>query len=341
MGMCFTTALAQQDQQTACDNTSIIFAEFSPLDETIAIRCLSESGRVTTLLQDAGLGTRSPDSHYIAYTITNNLGPSMFDYDMTLYIYEISTGLTTILRDGDGHISANWVAPDQLVISVWNERITTYAAFRPDHRFLYDAQTTEMTELDLPIGGGSRVIGYWSEENSLLFANYSDGLLRVADDGLLIPIPLPIRAYDSDFAVSDDGNRVAYRTTCEAEDIWGNCLAILELGTDEVSTISTFAENGDFVTRFSFSPTGRYIAVALNQFSMLAVYDLALEEIIFRYEIDYRDAYEWANATDDLYLALIDENDPSQKFSDLYRVNLDSGELEQMIPEPIRFQGFF
>ena len=336
----FSSSLGQDDLDNVCDEPSILVVVFNPVDDIAEIQCFIPTGESETLLTEAGIGSLSPDGSHIAYTTTNSSGASLFEYKMSLYVHEIETGHSRQLRDGDGHISANWITANDLIISTWDDRITASAAFRPSQRFLYNLQSDELIELDWPVGNGARVVGYWLEENSFLFANYSDGLSQITLDGTLTPVQLPLVASDSNFVMSSDGRSVAYQTKCENEDVLANCIAVYELGTDNVEIITAFAEDYESLSYFTFSPTGRFVAISLQQQSVIGIYDL--EQKVITFELSEMDAngFVWERDQDRLFVAVVDEDDEQDNLSYIYVVNPLSGEMELAMPEPIWWLGF-
>jgi hypothetical protein len=340
-GTVFGTTFGQDNAGTACDSPFALFAEYNPENETTTIQCLDLAGQVDTLLTNAGAGFLSPNGEYIVYTITNSRGPSLFDYDLSLYVYDITTNTLNQLRDRDGHITANWITPYQLIVSVWENRITTYAAFRPDYRYLYDVQSDEIVELEWPIGDGSRVVGYWSAEDSFLFANYSSGLSQITIDGMLTPIPLPVAVYDSDFVLSANSDFVAYRTKCRDDNVVANCLTIAELGTGVAETITAFSETYQTLGNFVFSPTGRFIAVSLQRSNALGIYDLERKEVAFEVSGTKINGFGWAHNEDRLLVAIADSTSDDANMSFIYGVDPGSGDMELVYQQSVWLVGFF
>lgn len=325
------------DQQ--CNDPSILFVVFNSVDEAAEIQCMNSTGELDTLLTDGGdYGSLSPDGSHIVYTITDSTGSSLFEYEMSLYVYEIPTRNSYQLRDGDGHIATNWVTSNDLIISTWDDTITTYAAFKPDHRFLYKAQSAELIELDWPVGNGARVVGYWTEEEAFVFADYLNGLSKITLDGSLTPISLPVNAYDTDFVMSPDSRSVAYRTKCDGEDVLANCLAIYELGTDNVEVFTAFAEGFESLGFFVFSPTGRFIAISLRQQSMIGIYDLEQKKIAFEFSESGVNGFAWGREEDSLFVAVVD--DENENLSYIYIVHPLSKEIELAIDESVHWLGF-
>lgn len=326
----FVPGSAQSSLYEICESPSILLAEYDPLDRSSIIQCLSPTGNIATVFRFGGSGSLSPDRKYIAYTTTNDLGPSLFDYDVSLYIYRVDTGDIEQLRDHEGHISANWMSENDLLISTWDERITTYAAFKPNHRFLYNPAAEEMLELDWPVGNGARVVGFWSEQDSFLFANYSDGLIQISEGGATIPIPLPFDIHDTEFVLSPDNRFVAYRTNCDGEDVFGRCLTVFELGTDHSESITAFSEADQWVRFFRMSPTGRYIAVLLHPDNALGIYDLEQNEIVFELSTMEANGIAWARDEDRLFVSIADEDDQEDRLSFIYGLSPATGEMERL-----------
>lgn len=337
----FIPLLSQDRLDSVCDTPSALFAEYNPTDDTIAIQCLNLAGEMETLLQDAGVGSLSPNGNYIAYTTTNSLGTSPFEYDMSLFLYEIDTGNTHRLQDSQGHINTIWTLANELIISTWDDRITTYAAYEPDHRFLYDPKSSVFVELNWPVGNGAKVVGYWSDENSFLFANYSDGLVLISEDGTYSPIPLPVQAFNSNFVMSPDGLSVAYEIQCEDDLISWACIAVYELGTGNVDTISAFAEAYEVLDYFMFSETGKYIAVSLDHNQAIGIYDLEQQEITFTLDEIDTSGFVWTRDQECLLIAVTDQDIVQNRLSYIYSVNPQLNELNLIIPESIRWLGFF
>jgi WD40 repeat protein len=223
---------------------------------------------------------------------------------MSLLIYAIDTDESTTVLENYGHIAAIWTLTNELIISTWDDRITVYAVFKPDHQFLYNPQSEQIIELDWPTGNGTRIVGYWSEGNSFLLANYSDGLVQISRDGTSAPIPLPVRPYSSHFIMSPDGRFVAYAMQCGDEYTSWTCFAVYELGSNNVETITAFAETYEVSGYFEFSPTGRYIAVLLDRYHV-GIYDLEQNEIAF--ELSEADANDLCGRDEDLlFIAVAD-----------------------------------
>ncbi|MCB9453694.1 MAG: hypothetical protein H6672_19870 [Anaerolineaceae bacterium] len=323
----------------SCNVPSVVFWEYDSLNNMTTIRCLDSIGDLKTLVPNGGSGFLSPEGDYIAYTTTNNYGTQFFEYDMSLYVYDIKTDNLRQLRDSEGHIAANWVTSNDLIISTWDDTITTYAAFKPDHRFLYNVQSAELLELEWPIGNGARVVGYWAEAESFLFADYSNGLSTITLDGVLTPISIPVNAFDSDFVMSQDSRLVAYRIWCNNESILTNCLAIYELGKDDVEVITAFAEDYQGFYHFEFSYTGRYITVLLHPNAILGIYDLQQQKIALMFSDMNISGYRWSQNQDRLFIAVLNENDETNSY--IYAVDPLSGEKELVIDAPVDFLGFY
>ncbi len=342
-----------------CDSPSILFDEYDPVDDTDMLRCLDSTGEIETLLSldaNAGLYSPSPDGSYIPYTIINSYGPSMYDYDVSLYLYDRKTGISHQLRDQEGHIMARWITPHQLFIQTWDDVIRHGSdSFDVNHRFLYNPQSDEMIELPWPAESKGMVVGYWSTADSFLFAPTAGGLSKITLDGTLIPVALPFHASLYDFDMSSDERLIAYSANCPASKGLHQCLVVYEIGIDNAQLntnharmITALPKNYDWPNRIRLSVSGRFIAAAfqLGDQSVIGIYDLEQDQMTCESPVEMKTrGFSWAQDRDILYVAVVKPGEKDEIERDtlkyIYAVDPLTDTMELALPESIRLLSFF
>ena len=325
-----TVFVPNEQHHLSCKQPLIVFTEWHESENNL--NCITENG-VQTLVSGEGLGSIKPSPHgnYIAYTL--QLGGYRTEH-VRLMIFDLSTGQSEVIRDGDGHIVMFWTEDNTLLIQSYVEFPRPVSmVYSPSYFFEFDPTTGTLNLLPNPKGF---YLGETLVNNQYAFFRLSCDIFFMNTLGETTPIHLPHDVCNIGQIIWIEGeNKLLYYHKDWLDNSSSEELFLHDLDTTDLVQLNFEISHSEYtyINRLELSYSNQFLAITYSDGRNIIIYDLFSEEIIFDGYVGTLEGFLWLN-NDALIMNLLNDPDDRESGSNLYSFDPVIGNLHPLTNTP-------